>query len=358
MKIAFIADIHWNSNLPYGEMVKTNLGNKVIEINSRLLDLEKVLNTAVDTMTNLEVEKLFILGDVYRSKTPNTIERLYYHRFLKYCTTKNIMVHIFSGNHDTGIANISALLPDSLNTSSEFLLDNTSTMLIDDCCFHIVPWGKNLPDTSLLDKTKFNIFLGHCTVSGSTMGHLDYILDDKEKTIPIEYFTPYNLAICGHIHKPQKIENFYYVGSPSRVDFGERDEEKRFLVLNTKTKEVVSHNIPNRDMVQVNLNFISNPDIENFSLISDGVLVKVVITYDSVSKPKVEKLMSFLKSKKYHTEIIYRASKLDNISKIGKTNTYSDSITEYITEKIPDKHLQDVVKSKCLNILNSVLTGG
>jgi DNA repair exonuclease SbcCD nuclease subunit len=48
----------------------------------------------------------------------------------------------------------------------------------------------------------------------------------------------------GHYHKPQEIIrediSLYYVGSPIQLDWGEKNDEKRFLVVDTETLEVES----------------------------------------------------------------------------------------------------------------------
>ena len=54
----------------------------------------------------------------------------------------------------------------------------------------------------------------------------------------------YDLVILGHYHKPQEIIRddikLYYVGSPIQLDWGEKGDEKRFLVVDTDTLDVKS----------------------------------------------------------------------------------------------------------------------
>ena len=54
----------------------------------------------------------------------------------------------------------------------------------------------------------------------------------------------YDLVLLGHYHKPQEIIGeqirMFYVGSPIQLDWGEKGDEKRFLVVDTDTLDVQS----------------------------------------------------------------------------------------------------------------------
>jgi DNA repair exonuclease SbcCD nuclease subunit len=54
----------------------------------------------------------------------------------------------------------------------------------------------------------------------------------------------YNLVVLGHYHLPQAMisgkTHIYYTGSPIQLDWKEKNEEKRFLIIDTDTYEVES----------------------------------------------------------------------------------------------------------------------
>jgi len=53
--------------------------------------------------------------------------------------------------------------------------------------------------------------------------------------VPLEVMSEVNLAILGHVHKPQELsENIHYVGSPFQQDFGEANENKRVGIVDTE----------------------------------------------------------------------------------------------------------------------------
>ena len=54
----------------------------------------------------------------------------------------------------------------------------------------------------------------------------------------------YDCVLLGHYHKPQEIIRediqLYYVGSPIQIDWGEKNEEKRFLVVDSDNGGITS----------------------------------------------------------------------------------------------------------------------
>jgi hypothetical protein len=58
--------------------------------------------------------------------------------------------------------------------------------------------------------------------------------------VPVEYLKKFRMCVGGHIHKPQAIGNVHYVGSPFSCDWGEVNQAKRLLLLDTKTNKLTS----------------------------------------------------------------------------------------------------------------------
>lgn len=78
------------------------------------------------------------------------------------------------------------------------------------------------------------ILLGHFQVAGCQLNSGQAVLG-----IPTEYIDKFNLALLGHVHKPQKVgRNGYYVGSPFQQNYGEKYEAKRVAIVDTDTLKV------------------------------------------------------------------------------------------------------------------------
>jgi DNA repair exonuclease SbcCD nuclease subunit len=84
-------------------------------------------------------------------------------------------------------------------------------------------------------RTKKKIFfLGHLDVFGASMPSGRALAGIRPETL-----SGVNLALMGHIHKPQVVgDNIHFVGSPFQQDYGEANEDKRVAVLDTATGSV------------------------------------------------------------------------------------------------------------------------
>jgi len=51
--------------------------------------------------------------------------------------------------------------------------------------------------------------------------------------VALKDLSHFKTVLLGHYHKPQFLKNLYYVGSPIHLDRGEKNEDKRFLVVDT-----------------------------------------------------------------------------------------------------------------------------
>lgn len=82
---------------------------------------------------------------------------------------------------------------------------------------------------------KKSILCFHQTLTGSLLrnGIKADGEDPRPEDLPLK---PFRYAIGGHVHKPQQIGNVYYVGSPICHDWGEVNQQKRYLYLDRKGK--------------------------------------------------------------------------------------------------------------------------
>jgi len=94
----------------------------------------------------------------------------------------------------------------------------------------------------------------------------------------------YEYVLLGHYHKPQMIDReditLYYVGSPIQIDWGEKNEEKRFLIVDTETEYIES--IPTTGYTKYCEYTITNEDKDEVlkvaeQLKSEGHFVKLVM---------------------------------------------------------------------------------
>ncbi len=111
----------------------------------------------------------------------------------------------------------------------------------------------------------FKFLVAHYHVLGTRIGHLDpnVILDEVQfgREMVDEIF--FDLAIFGHVHKPQNIgDKIIIPGSIERVNFGELNEEKSFIVYDTEVGKWSRVPLECRKMIELKINLVPNENDE------------------------------------------------------------------------------------------------
>lgn len=234
MRFAYIADIHLSR---YGQDQiedKTNLPERLHSIRSAIYEVAEYC-VANGILT------IIIGGDLLHGKS------------IIYAIAQEIMIQFFEdfthvinfividGNHDlSGKGNeiVSALRPlRTIHGVQWVKFSETYHLAPEDIFF--VPYSNNLPQ--IVKSNKARILISHFGVSEGMLNSGMSIVSD----ISMKHLSGrYELVLLGHYHKPQEIVKdgvrLFYVGSPIQLDWGERDDVKRFLVVDTDTLQVDS----------------------------------------------------------------------------------------------------------------------
>jgi len=232
MKFAFSADIHLS-----------RYGQDKLEDETSLPERLDSLKRALDNMAMYCVEnniRVMILGgDLLHGKS------------IIYAIAQDIMLDFFNhwsdlirfyvidGNHDLsgkGHQVVSALKP-LRNVPSLTWVPFNETLRIGNML--MVPYGPDMVDT--IKNNSADVLVSHFGLNEGVLNSGISIVAD----ISLRDLTgKYKLVLLGHYHKPQEIIrediSLYYVGSPIQLDWGEKNDDKRFLVVDTDTMEVES----------------------------------------------------------------------------------------------------------------------
>lgn len=187
------------------------------------------------------IKDIFMAGDLSHGKSviysvAQDIMLQYFNDF------RMINFHVIDGNHDLsgkGEDVVSALRPlEYVNNVIWTPFNEIRRMgMPEDILF--VPYSTNLP--KIIKEHKARILISHF---GLSEGVLNSGLSIISEVSLKDLINRYELVILGHYHKPQEIINnkikLYYTGSPIQLDWGERNDVKRFLVVDTDTLEVES----------------------------------------------------------------------------------------------------------------------
>ncbi|NPA11982.1 MAG: exonuclease subunit SbcD [Epsilonproteobacteria bacterium] len=156
------------------------------------------------------------------------------------------------------------------------------------------------------DDSKKNIALGHLSISGVSMGESERdIYIGGIEGVSVDVFKDYDLALLGHIHRPQKIKNAIYCGSPLPLSFGEEYQKKvvyveddnvefidvpkfrEFKRLKGNFEEVLSQ-MDDKSFIEIELNeFVDN---EKLKLLKKENVVKITLPYIKAQKKRLSSI--------------------------------------------------------------------
>ncbi|MFA6065627.1 MAG: exonuclease subunit SbcD [Candidatus Babeliaceae bacterium] len=292
------ADIHFGME-NYGKI------DAATGIHTRLLDFERALNFCIDYAIEQRVDFFLFSGDAYKTANPSpTQQRLLLRCFLRLFQA-HIPVIIIIGNHDNPLSfgkahalEIFGQLPVDgfyvIAKPSSFVIQtkngpvqlvgipwpSRTTLALNSAIFDdaqaLTAYISKSVCTIIkqlaheLDPSLPAILAGHLTVSSG-------IFSGSEKraiygTDPL--FLPSQLAIqpfdyvaLGHLHRHQNLNNggipVVYSGSPERIDFGERKEEKGFCHVTVHDKQKTTYafiKTPQRPFIQIEVTLSSEPN--------------------------------------------------------------------------------------------------
>jgi hypothetical protein len=176
------------------------------------------------------IDRIFMLGDITEKKDNHPSKLV--NKLTESITflSQTVPIIFLQGNHDAVDANIPFFK--FLNTLPNvgFITEPQTLYFGDHSDFLFIPYQKEVDNLYRIfhEKIKANYVFIHQTVSGaiSQSGHvLEHGLDSN--------FLDHPNIFAGDIHKPQKIGNVQYVGSPYHVYFGD-NYEGQVIILDTE----------------------------------------------------------------------------------------------------------------------------
>lgn len=241
MKIIAIGDIH-ASGFTDDALIE--------DYPKRLFYIKQSLEYIIQYGRNHNIKNFVIVGDIYNDKTIiyNEAQNMLTDIFK---SNEDCSFTMFSGNHDlssTGEHQKSAIAVFSNFPNVKTYLYKAEIVpaingLIVPFCNNFLEQVKKISDN--FDPLpgsvyKPDILFAHV---GLNEGVLQSGLSKVDK-LKISDISQFPLAILGHYHKPQEIQGnntrVFYVGSLIPKDWNDKNEEKRFLVVDTETLEVES----------------------------------------------------------------------------------------------------------------------
>ncbi|HEY2595810.1 MAG TPA: exonuclease SbcCD subunit D, partial [Chloroflexota bacterium] len=266
LRIAHIADTHIGME-NYGRI------NPETGLNQRLHDFLNSLDQAVDGAIAEGVDLAVFAGDIYKTRDPTPTHQREFARRVQRLATAGIQTMLVAGNHDVPMSAGRATSVDifrALEVPSVTVARSIGTHLVETRSGPIqivaFPWAirslvvaqpeyKNCTiaelNQAMIDLTRARlrteaealdpdvpaICVGHAHIFGAKIGAERLLTMGGDPMYDLQTFDLPSVAYValGHIHKHQVLNyaapQVVYAGSIDRVDFGEQDEPKGWVLV-------------------------------------------------------------------------------------------------------------------------------
>jgi len=400
------ADIHFGVE-NYGRI------DSATGIHTRLLDFEKALATIIDAAIKDDIDLFVFSGDAYKTPYPTpTQQKLLLQQFFR-LQEHGIPVVIVVGNHDH-----------PLSFGKAHALDVFGAIRQHD--FHVIsrpqactittkkgpvqlvgiPWpmrnnvlakGMHQLKTSReiteylsaqvvkiiarlaqdLDPSLPSVLAGHLTVATGIFSGSEKraIYGNDPVFLPSQLaITPFDYVALGHLHRYQNLNKggipVVYSGSPERVDFGERKEEKGYCDVTITCKEgrkETKHSfvtLPTRPMIQIELHLEEGKNqtesilskIEEYDL--TGAIVKIVYHVPAGVSDRVDiaVIQKACQSAHYLTGVVPVHVVKERVQRTAVTSEMSTKVLleTYFKAQNVQKEKQERLVEKALDLARAV----
>jgi DNA repair protein SbcD/Mre11 len=274
VRVMHFADTHFGVEL-YGRLDPES------GLNTRLMDFRQSLEAAIDRALDEGIDLAVFAGDAYKTRDPRQTDQREFAACIRRLTDAGVPVVLLVGNHDMpairGRANAIEIYR-TLGVTNVHVLYKPEILLVETRAGTVriaaMPYlikgyslardefqGKTLDETREMLETKYadyiaaladdvreanddipTIFMGHFWVQGAKLSvWQDSYLTRTEPQVPLASLLDpvFDYVALGHIHKHQDLNpnaqpHIVYSGSPDRIDFGEKDERKGFVLVELK----------------------------------------------------------------------------------------------------------------------------
>ncbi len=296
IRVMHFADTHFGVEL-YGRL------DPETGVNTRLLDFKKSLLEAIDKALEANIHLAVFAGDAYKARDPRQTEQREFASCIRKLTDAGIPVVLLAGNHDLpaikgrasaveiyrtlGVTNVTVV------SKPEVILIQTAAGPVRICGMPTLMKGVNLGKEELMGKTlqeskrlqedRYSseitrlakeaaasadsiptILMGHFWVNGAKLSSWQagyFAQGDPQVPLAAMLNPQFDYAALGHIHRHQNLNAagyppIVYCGSPDRIDFGEREESKGFVIFNLKKGQTHYEFIPltsARELIEIDV---------------------------------------------------------------------------------------------------------
>lgn len=234
-------------------------GEPIGGINGRLMDWCNAMREMIGIARELEVMRIYILGDVFHLKK-NITEQVFNQVWSYFSHARDLGLTFIAGNHDRENDRYDSVTIWSWRSFADVIVEPE---VDGDNVF--VPWlyEQERVLKFLKDQKKArHMLMFHGEMDGAVVGPTDYALKSvmTQKSLGAGQ---YEMLFAGHLHKRQQVKGVWYPGSHIAKDFGELEQDKGVLYVEPDGR-VVPIILNSPKFVVMHVDPIGDPDAINW----------------------------------------------------------------------------------------------
>jgi len=236
-----LGDLHLRLHHSHG--VETPQGN------TRYLDTRDRIQSVAKAAVEKKIDFLVLLGDEFDSSSPNVSEELksnFIKDLIKPMIDAGIPIFAVAGNHNfnlkfTGLDSLAELSDDI------HVFYKTTKIVFKGQSLIFIPWGGDIPTM-----TDSDIIFGHIELKEGKVGIFERKYSEGYSSRKFNKCKAFYLA---HFHKHQTFlkGKGMYVGSLIKEDFGEKEDEKGFIISEMDNDNKITntfYELPDRSLLE------------------------------------------------------------------------------------------------------------
>lgn len=272
-RILHVADTHFG-------MVTHSRPDPKTGLPSRLLDVARCWDAAVDIALDREVDAVIVAGDVFHSPSPDAASLNLFAKGLRELQRVKTPTLLIAGNHDRAPHPNQRSVLELFRWSAVHVATEPKVVELGDIRVACLPsvsrhqlmalypeLSRSEADERLVEllvrivgelrSFQPHVLTGHWPVQGAILGNEKDIAIVPEPVIPLaELEGPWSYVALGHIHKRQTLVAgetvVAYSGSIDRMNFGEEHEDKAAVEVDLDTKTIQPYKLPARRFMALN----------------------------------------------------------------------------------------------------------
>jgi len=391
MKAIVLGDTHFGGSYSLGTT------NSYRQLNSRLIDYANTFDRVIDHMKVEGIKHIIITGDIYEHRRPQAAEMSIFTEKLQRLREIGAHTHMVVGNHDI-VRDQNATTLDmlkNLKIPNINIYKNVETVICSDGSEDVINFiffpfrtrqmfkcAENIEAVNRLSsllqyelsmlKQGYKILIGHFMIQETTLGQTVANSPMNEIALPVSMFKDLDGVIMGHVHGHEIIKTdpfVSYIGSMERNNFGDANDEKYFLEIDTNEGlcytfkplftrplydiEIDMRNLKEDDPTEFCINYCTKFFEDNFP--KDSIVrITVFVNSNIAHNLKKERLRRFIKSKIHHCVGIHVhivSNRQLRKESINERCSPSSSFEDYLS-LIKDEIMREKMREKGLEIIS------